>query len=74
MPPNYAGDASVRIEDASDCEGIGCGERLESALPTEDYELWLETHPERPPVGDHSHLVVHGDNPETSEMILAVFK
>jgi hypothetical protein len=74
MPLNYTGDVSMRIEDASDCEGIGCGERMESVLSAGEYQLWLETHPARPPVAAHSHLIVHGDNPKTLEATMAIFK
>jgi hypothetical protein len=74
MPSEYKGDANVRIEDANECEGLRCGERLEAALPPEDLQIWLETHAERPPVASHSHLIVSGLNPKTHEKSFAIFR
>jgi hypothetical protein len=73
--PGHAGQTVIRIdENVSDCEGIACGERLESMFSNEDLALWLETHAERPPVSRHSHLVVRGSDPETRASIFAVFR
>jgi len=62
----------VRIEDAMDCEGVRCGERLEMALSGDDYETWLEFHSERLALKKHSHLVVSG-RPETQAEVSAIF-
>lgn len=70
----YTGAPNIRIVDAADCEGIACGERMESLLPSEEYERWLDCHAERPPVRPHSHLIVRGIEPETSESIFAIFR
>ena len=73
--PGYAGQTVIRIEEnVSDCEGIACAERLESAFSPEDLALWLETHAERPPMAQHPHLVVRGSGPQARESIFAIFR
>ncbi len=75
LGPEYAGQTVIRIdENVGDCEGIACGERPESAFSSEDLAFWLETHAERPPMPQHSHLVVRGSDPETRESIFAVLR
>jgi|GEM_PF-5125107 hypothetical protein len=74
ITPEYTGAPNIRIVDAAECEGIACGKRLESALPSEDYARWLDSHAERPPVRPHSHLIVRGVEPETNESIFAIFR
>jgi hypothetical protein len=74
LTAGHLGMVTIRLEDADDCEGLECGERLEAALSTEDLALWHETHAERPPVAAHSHLIASGKNPETLESVYAIFK
>ena len=69
-----AGEVAIGIENADDCEGIRCGERLESAFSAEQYAQWIEFHAERPPVAPHSHMVVRGADPKTRANIFAIFK
>jgi hypothetical protein len=70
----HPGEIVVRIENAEDCEGLACAERLEMALPEEEYSHWLEFHSEREPLGKHSHLVARGRDPETLPTVMAVFR
>ena len=72
VDPMEAEQILIRIEAAPDCKGIGCGERMELLLSVEDYDKWLEFHNPRPPIEEHSHLVIRGVKPDTLPMIWKV--
>jgi len=74
LTPNHQGPIAIRIEEAADCEGIACGERLEAALSPEDLERWHETHANRGPVQPHSHMIATGLDPQTRSSIIAIRK
>jgi hypothetical protein len=77
LPPltdKYAGEVAIGHEDADECEGVRCGERLEAALSSEEYARYLDSHAERPPLAPHSHMIVRGREPQTRSLIFAVFK
>jgi len=49
----------IRTEEATECEGEECGERV--FLSEEDERRYGCRNP--PPLPPHSHLVISGDNP-----------
>jgi hypothetical protein len=65
LGPAHPGEIVVHIEEAEDCEGLACGERLEMALPPEEYAKWVDSHAEKPALEKHFHLVVQGQSPLT---------
>ena len=76
LPPltaGYTGMVAISCEEARECEGIKCGERLEAVFSAEDLARWHESHAERPPLRPHWHLTVRGIDPETRELIFAIF-
>jgi hypothetical protein len=76
LPPltaGYTGVVAISCEEARECEGIKCGERPEAVLSAEDLARWHDCHAERPLLRPHWHLTVRGVDPETRELIFAVF-
>jgi len=73
LTTDYTGVVAISCEEARECEGIKCGERLEAAFSAEDLGRWHDCHAERPPLRHHWHLTVRGLDPETREIISAVF-
>jgi hypothetical protein len=72
--PAASEESWIGSEEASDCEGVRCGERLELVLPPEEYAAYIGIHGERGPLGPHSHMVLYGERPARRRRYYAVIK
>jgi hypothetical protein len=72
--PAASEESWIGSEEASDCEGVRCGERLELVLPPEEYAAYIGIHGERRALGPHSHMVLYGARPATRRRYYAVPK